>query len=79
MGGGRPGGGGGQPQPWEQALFGKSLFPMRIVGSGSDGVETFHLEVASVDRQPVDDSVFSPPADWKKFDLGSMMGGFTPH
>ncbi len=79
MGGGRPGGRTGPVQAWEQALQGKNFFPMRVVGQNSSGAEMFRLEVNAVDKQPVEDSVFSPPADWKKLDLGSMMGGFAPH
>jgi len=79
MSGGRPGGRTGPAQAWEQALQGKNFFPMRVVGQNGSGAETFRLEVNAVDKQPVEDSVFSPPADWRKFDLGSMMGGFAPH
>ena len=79
MGGGRPGGRAGPAQAWEQALQGKNFFPMRVVGQNSSGAQTFRLEVTAVAKQPVDDSVFSPPDDWKKIDLGAMMGGFAPH
>jgi hypothetical protein len=80
MGGGRPGAGrGSAPQAWEQALHGKNFFPMRIVGSANGGGQTFRLEVTAIDKQPLDDSAFSPPADWQKFDMGAMMGGFGPH
>jgi hypothetical protein len=80
MGGGRPGGGrGGMPQAWEQALHGKNFFPMRIVESAGGGTQSFRLEVTAVDKQPMDDSAFAPPADWQKFDVGAMMGGFAPH
>jgi hypothetical protein len=83
MGRGRPGAGrSSMPQAWEQALHGKNFFPMRIVESLNGGAESFRLEVTGIDKQPVDDSEFTPPADWKKFDMGGMMGGmggFGPH
>jgi hypothetical protein len=82
--GGGPMGGAGRgraaaPQAWEEALRGKNFFPMRIVAVAANGTESFRLEVTSIDRQAVDDSDLAPPADWKKLDVGAMMGGFGPH
>ncbi len=74
------GGGPGQrpqaPQAWESALKGKGFFPMRVI-SNSNGKE-FRLEVTSVEKTSLPDSLFTPPSDWRKFDLGSMMGGAMP-
>jgi hypothetical protein len=76
--GGSGRGRGGPPQPWEEALRGKNFFPMRIVVASAGG-ETFRMEVTGIEKQSVDDSILEAPADWKKFDMGAMMGGFGPH
>jgi hypothetical protein len=70
--------GGGAPanmQAWEKALAGKSLFPMRVVGRDKADKETFRMEVTSVDKNPLSDSLFAPPASYQKFDMGAMMQG----
>jgi hypothetical protein len=75
------GGGPGQrpqaPQAWENALQGKNFFPMRVVTS-VNGSEKFKLEVTSVDKESLPDSLFSAPDGWRKFDMGAMMGGGAP-
>jgi hypothetical protein len=74
------GGGPGQrpqaPQAWESALKGKGFFPMRVV-SNNNGKE-FRLEVTSVEKTSLPDSLFAPPEGWRKLDLGAMMGGAMP-
>jgi hypothetical protein len=75
--GGGPGRRPQAPQGWESALTGKSFFPMRVVTS-ANGKEKFRLEVTSVEKGSLPDSLFTPPSDWRKFDLGSMMGGAMP-
>jgi hypothetical protein len=75
------GGGPGQrpqaPQAWESALKGRNFFPMRVVTS-TGGKEKFRLEVTSVEKSSLPDSLFTPPEDWRKLDLGAMMGGAMP-
>jgi hypothetical protein len=72
------GGGPGQhtqaPQAWESALQGKNFFPMKVVANGKHGTTT--LEVTSVDKESLDDSLFAAPDGWR--DLSAMMGGFMP-
>ena len=74
------GGGPGQrpqaPEAWESALKGKNFFPMRVV-SNSKGKE-FRLEVTSVEKTRLPDSVFAAPDGWRLLDIGSMMGGAMP-
>jgi hypothetical protein len=62
------------PQEWETALKGRNFFPLRVVGH-EGGKEKFRLEVTSVDKESLPDSLFAPPDGWRKFDLSSMMGG----
>ncbi|HWA84775.1 MAG TPA: DUF4412 domain-containing protein [Opitutus sp.] len=60
---------------WEKALAGKDAFPLRVVTHGTDGDEKFRLEATEVKREPQPDSLFTPPADFRKFDMGAMMQG----
>ena len=77
-----PGAGGGPgrkpmaTQAWESALKGKGYFPMRVVSNNAKG--TFRLDVTAVQKESEPDSEFAPPAGWRKFDIGSMMGGAFP-
>jgi len=81
------GGGGGMgkrkgaPQGWERALAGKELFPLRVVGLDKAGKETFRMETTAINKQSLPDSLFTPPAGYKKFDMGGMgemMKGMIP-
>jgi hypothetical protein len=73
MGGGR--GGNNQAQAWERALAGKELFPLRVVSKDKAGKESFRMEATAVDKKPLADSLFAPPAGYQKFDMGGMMKG----
>ena len=79
------GGGGGGPfggrkpaasAKWEEALKGKSGFPLRIVAHAAKSKETFKLETTQLEPGALADSLFQPPADYKKFNMGDMMKGF---
>lgn len=63
---------------WEKVLKDKNFFPLRVVGG--DKSNAFKLEAVAVEKQSIPDSVFSPPADYRKFDLGGFpgMGGGSP-
>jgi hypothetical protein len=76
MGGG-PGRRSQAPQEWENVIKGSGFFPLRVTGTDGGG-KTFKLEVTSVSKESLPDSVFTPPSDWRKFDLGAMMGGAFP-
>jgi hypothetical protein len=76
MGGG-PGRRPQAPQAWESALKGSGFFPMRVVSS-EGGQQKFKLEVTSVEKTSLPDSLFAAPDGWRKFDLGGMMGGMFP-
>jgi hypothetical protein len=73
-GGGGPGRRSQATQAWETALKGKGFFPMRVVTT-MNGKGSFRLEVTSVDKVKEPDSEFAPPDGWRKFDMGSMLGG----
>jgi hypothetical protein len=63
-----------QPPAWEKALMGKDFFPLRVVSRDSKG-EQFRMEAVAVEKAAQPDSLFTPPADYRKFDLGGMMQG----
>ncbi len=74
MGGG-PGGRRGQAPPeWESIIKGSGFFPLRIV-SFEGGKEKFRMEVTSVQKTSLPDSLFAAPDGYRKLDLGGMMGG----
>ena len=60
---------------WETALAGKDAFPLRVVTHDANGEEKFRLEATEVKRESQPDSLFTPPADFRKFDMGAMMQG----
>jgi hypothetical protein len=76
--GGRRGGNTAAPQGWERALAGKDLFPLRVVSKDNAGKETFRMEATAIDKKPLADSLFAPPAGYQKFDMGGMMKGMIP-
>lgn len=59
---------------WEKWLIGKDFFPLRVVTHDAKG-EQFRMEAVAVDKAAQPDSLFTPPADYRKFDLGGMMQG----
>ena len=82
------GGGGGGPfggrknatsAKWEEALKGKGGFPLRVISHDAKGKDTFKMEATKIEPGSLPDSLFLPPADYKKFqmpDMGSLMNQF---
>jgi hypothetical protein len=64
------------PSQWEKALKGKALFPLRVISKERKG--TTRMDVTAVEPMEVPDSQFRPPEGYRKFDLGSMLGGALP-
>jgi hypothetical protein len=62
-------------QEWEKLLNGKPVFPLRVVTTGKDGKDTFKMEATNIEKKSLPDSLFQPPADFQKFDMGAMMRG----
>jgi hypothetical protein len=83
-----PGGGGGMfggkksanAAKWEEALKGKSGFPLRVISHDAKGKNTFKMEATKVEPGPLPDSLFVPPSDYQKFNmpgLGGLLKGLT--
>lgn len=66
-----PGGGQGQPS-WLRELGAGGYFPLRVTKIGAS---TPVIEVTHVEKKSLDASLFQPPADFKKMDMGGMGGG----
>ncbi len=65
-----------QASGWERALKGQTAaFPLRVVNRDAKGREIFRLEVKKIEKGPLPDSLFVPPAGFKRMNL-PMMGGF---
>jgi len=86
QGGGAGGMGGGRgkaaakdaaAQAWENEFRGKNAFPLRVV-SLTSGKESFRMEATAIDKQSLPDSIFQPPADYQKFEMGGMLKGLLP-
>ena len=78
---GAPGGGGGgmfggkksaNAAKWEEALKGKSGFPLRVISRDSKSKETFRMEATKVEPGPLPDSLFIAPAGYEKFQMPNM-------
>ncbi|MBI5690831.1 MAG: DUF4412 domain-containing protein [Verrucomicrobia bacterium] len=65
-------------QAWERALAGKDLFPLRVVGYDGRNQPNFRMEVTAIEKKSLSDTLFAPPADYQKFDMGGMMQGLMP-
>jgi len=75
--GGNPMMGRGAPPPgWESFVRDGNFFPMRVVGHDTNGAESMRMEVTSVDKGPVSDSLFSTEG-YSEFQMPDM-GGMNP-
>ena len=62
---------------WEEALKGKTGFPLRVTSHDAKGKETFKMEATKVEPGPQPDSLFVPPPGYQKFEMPNM-GGMNP-
>jgi hypothetical protein len=68
-----------KPAAWELQLREKGFFPLRTVTKDKRGRET-RMEVIALDKSSLPDSLFVPPADFKRFEmpgLGGLLKGLT--
>jgi hypothetical protein len=76
MGGKR--GGPAASADWERLIAGKELFPLRVIGYDKAAKETFRMEATAVSKEKLPDTLFVPPANYQKLDMGGMMKGIVP-
>lgn len=80
MGMGNNSGGGGMfggkksaaASKWEEALKGKSGFPLRVITRDSKSKEVFKMEATKIEPGTPPDSAFVPPAGYNKFQMPNM-------
>ena len=54
---------------WEEMLKTKGGFPLRVISRDRTGKQTFKLEATKIEPGSLPDSLLTPPAGYKKFDL----------
>ena len=82
MGMGNTGGGGGMfggkksanAAKWEEALKGKSGFPLRVISHDGKGKDVFKMEATKIEPGTLPDALFAPPAGYEKFQMPSFGG-----
>ena len=57
---------------FKEALKGKGGFPLRVISHDAKGKETFKMEATKIEPGPLPDSLFVPPASYKRFDMPNM-------
>jgi hypothetical protein len=62
---------------WEEALKGKSGFPLRVITKDTKNKELFKMEVTKITPASLPASLFQPPAGYQKFSMPDL-GGFNP-
>lgn len=67
---------------WEKFMRQGDFFPLRTIIRDKEGApESFRMEATSVEKGSQPDSLFQPPADYKKFEmpnLGGALKGLIP-
>lgn len=77
---------GGKPKDsasaWQKFAEQNDFFALRtIIRAKEGGPEEMRMEVTKIDKGPLADSLFLPPADYQKFEMpsmGDMMKGMIP-
>lgn len=69
---------GGAAEAWQEAFRGKDAFPLRVITTDAKGRRVFEMEATSIEKVSLPDTLFTPPADYRKFDMGEMMRGMMP-
>ncbi len=58
---------------WKAAIISENYFPMVVSEIDSKGNPNTMFEVIEISKQKLPDSLFVPPADYKKFEVPKMM------
>ncbi|HZP60597.1 MAG TPA: DUF4412 domain-containing protein [Opitutaceae bacterium] len=73
------GGKSGGLSPVEKELMARGFFPLRMINHDANGTEVVRMEAVAIDKKSLGDDMFAPPADYRRFDMGSLFGGFGGH
>lgn len=64
---------------WVKMAQDKGLFPLKTVNTDNNGKEKFTMTATKVSKEPVDDSNFQVPSDYKEMQMPKMdMGQMAP-
>jgi hypothetical protein len=63
----------GDEPEWAKKLFTEGYFPMLLTSRDSDGKIESKMEVTSVQPRALDESLFTPPPDYKEMKMPMMM------
>ena len=65
---------------WEKFMQDGNAFPLRMIQRAKEGApEDYHMETTSVEKSSQPDSLFVPPADYKKMpSMGDILKGAIP-
>jgi hypothetical protein len=79
MAGGGANAGQQEKKDWEKFLEEKGFFPLKVTTykRKGDGRMMYQMEVSKIEKSPQPDSLFAPPADYKKLDMGGLFGGMA--
>ncbi len=68
--------GGNDDQPeWQKKLTNEGYFPMMVITKDSDGNIDSKMEVTSIEKKSLSESLFNAPADYKKMPMPMMPHG----
>ena len=68
--------GGRSDQPeWQKKLSNEGYFPMMVTTKNADGEVESTMEVTSIEKKSLDESLFTPPADYRKMEMPMMPHG----
>jgi Domain of unknown function (DUF4412) len=62
----------GNEPDWQKKLTNEGYFPMEVTTNDKDGNLESKMEVTSIEKKSLDESLFNPPSDYKKFDMPLM-------
>lgn len=60
---------------WVKQLGKEGAFGLRMITRTDQGVEQMRMEVTSIEKKRLDAALFAMPADYKKLDRETLMGG----
>jgi Domain of unknown function (DUF4412) len=65
----------GDEPEWQKKLTGEGYFPMMVITKNEDGKVKSTMEVTSIEKKSLDESLFTPPSDYRKMEMPNMMQG----
>lgn len=57
---------------WQQEIEAAGYFPMLVINKDKNGNEQGTMEVTKIEKKNLDNSMFEPPADYKKMEMPMM-------